>query len=38
MIFKSDQELSILALLAAVKREKGGAVKLTGKEMRTKKK
>ena len=33
MIFKSDQEPSILALLEAVEREKGEAVELTGKEM-----
>ena len=33
MILKSDQEPSILALLEAVKREKGEAVELTGKVM-----
>ena len=34
MVLKSDQEPSILALLEAVKREKGEAVELTGKEMK----
>jgi hypothetical protein len=33
MILKSDQEPSILALLEAVKREKGEAIELTGKVM-----
>ena len=37
MVIKSDQEPSILALIEAVKREKGEAVEVTGKEMKKRK-